>query len=315
MPHSLLWSVEQLINALDSYFGTVKAPKSTEESLGDVLVDDSESIAKRMRTCFELKALNTHSAIDALNRGLLMSESSLLRHEIAYVLGQMRNQHAVRYLINVLEDTDEDVIVRHECCEALGAIADVDTIPIVEKYCSDPAVEIAETAQLALECIKMAQSKQKIARSKYNSVDPAPSFEDISDLSTLRSIYLSETDCLFRRYRAMFTLRDIGSDEAVDILCLGLKDESALFRHEVAFVLGQMMNEHGITALSSVLKDDEENAMVRHEAAEALGAIAKDECKAIIKEHIDDHQVVVKESCIVADDLYQFWTTQTVNEM
>merc|ERR1719361_2664223 len=145
-----------------------------------------------MRMCFELKALNTHSAIDALNRGLLMSDSSLLRHEIAYVLGQMRNEYAVRYLINVLEDKEEDIIVRHECCEALGAIADVGTIPIVEKYCNDPAVEIAER-------------ETKIERSKYNSVDPAPSFDDICDVDTLRGIYLSETDSLFRRYRAMFT--------------------------------------------------------------------------------------------------------------
>merc|ERR1719242_1474276 len=264
-----------------------------------------------MRMCFELKALNTHSAIDALNRGLLMSDSSLLRHEIAYVLGQMRNQYAVQYLANVLEDVADDVIVRHECCEALGAIADVSTIPIIEKYCADPQVEIAETAQLALESIKMAQSEQKIARSKYNSVDPAPSFEDISDLDTLESIYLSTTDSLFLRYRAMFTLRDIGGDEAVHILCRGLKDKSALVRHEVAFVLGQMMNEHGISELSRVLRDDQEDAMVRHEAAEALGAIAQDECKAIIREHIDDRHDVVAESCIVADDMYQFWTTET----
>ena len=226
------------------------------------------------------------------------------------VLGQTRNEYAVRYLINVLEDKEEDIIVHHECCEALGVIADVGTIPIVEKYCNEPAVEIAETAQLALQCIKMAESDTKIARSKYNSVDPAPSLEDICDVDTLRGIYLSETDTLFRRYRAMFTLRDIGSDESVNILCLGLKDESALFRHEVAFVLGQMMNEHGIPALSTVLKDEKESSMVRHEAAEALGAIAKDECKAIIREHVNDHQVVVKESCIVADDLFEFWTSK-----
>merc|ERR550525_512816 len=157
----------------------------------------------------------------------------------------------------------------------------------------------------------MAQSEQKIARSKYNSVDPAPSFDDISDLDTLQSIYLSQTDSLFLRYRAMFTLRDIGGDEAVHILCRGLKDKSALFRHEVAFVLGQMMNETGVSALSQVLKDSKESSMVRHEAAEALGSIAKDECKAIIREHVDDSMDVVAESCIVADDMYQFWTTET----
>jgi len=308
MPRNLLWRVEKLQRALDSYLELNDGDATKEEMLGDILCH-SDSIAQRMRTCFELKALNTTKAIDALNRGLLMSASSLLRHEIAYVLGQMRNKYAVRYLVNVLDDDEEDIIVRHECCEALGAIADVATIPIIESYCNDPAVEIAETAQLALQCIEMARSNEKIARSKYNSVDPAPSFEDITDLETLRAIYLSEADSLFTRYRAMFTLRDIGSDDAVKILCLGLKDESALFRHEVAFVLGQMMNEHGISELSRVLKDRGESAMVRHEAAEALGAIAKEECKAVIREHMKDTQTVVKESCIVADDLFQFWTT------
>lgn len=127
-------------------------------------------------------------------------------------------------------------------------------------------------------------------------------------MNELKRIYLTESNTLFKRYRAMFTLRDIASDDAVKILCLGLSDKSALFRHEVAFVLGQMMNEHGISELSKVLSDTKESSMVRHEAAEALGAIAKDECKKIIKKHLNDNQIVVKESCIVADDIYDFWT-------
>eukprot|EP00483_Globobulimina_turgida_P009447 UN09466 len=113
----------------------------------------------------------------------------------------------------------------------------------------------------------------------------------------------------------MFTLRDIGSDEAIQILCLGLNDKkSALFRHEVAFVLGQIGHnivDDGIYALSVALENKNESSMVRHEAAEALGAIAKDECKTIIKQHLNDKEIVVKESCIVADDIYTFWTTQS----
>lgn len=37
---------------------------------------------------------------------------------------------------------------------------------------------------------------------------------------------------LFKRYRAMFALREIGNTEAVLALAKGLKDQSALFRHE-----------------------------------------------------------------------------------
>ena len=312
MSHSLLWRVETLLRLLNDYLEiNDDKNKTIEEKFGDILIDESESIAKRMRTCFELKSLNNESAIDELNKGLLLSKSALLRHEIAYVLGQMRNKYAVKYLVNVLEDINEEIIVRHECCEALGAIADIDdikTINIIKKYCNDKSVEIAETAQLALECIKMAQNNNKIAKSKYNSVDPAPSFDDIKDLEKLKEIYLNTNNTLFKRYRAMFTLRDIGNDESVNILCLGLNDKSALFRHEVAFVLGQMMNENGIKSLSKVLQNQSESGMVRHEAAEALGAIAKDECKQIIKKHLNDNECVVKESCVVANDIYDFWT-------
>lgn len=35
---------------------------------------------------------------------------------------------------------------------------------------------------------------------------------------------------LFERYRAMFSLRNIGTDAAIDALAAGLKDESALLK-------------------------------------------------------------------------------------
>ena len=308
MSHTcLLWKVENLLNLLNNYLGINEESKCIEDKYGDILINDNESIAKRMRTCFELKAINNESAIDNLNRGLLFSSSALLKHEIAYVLGQMRNKYAVKYLINVFENIEEEIIVRHECCEALGAIADINTIPIIKKYLNDQSIEISETAQLAIESIKMAKNNKKIKKSLYNSIDPAPSFENIRDLKKLKEIYCNNNESLFRRYRAMFTLRDIGNDECVNILCLGLNDKSALFRHEVAFVLGQMMNENGINKLQQVLSNNNESSMVRHEAAEALGAIAKDKCKQIIKQHLNDKQNVVKESCIVANDIYEFW--------
>ncbi len=124
-----------------------------------------------------------------------------------------------------------------------------------------------------------------------------------NNLNKLKEIYLNESNSLFKRYRAMFTQRDIGTNEAINILCEGLKDEnSALFRHEIAFVLGQLMNveKNGIESLRNVLNNENESSMVRHEAAEALGSIAQKECMNIINEHLNDKQDVVKESCIVA---------------
>jgi deoxyhypusine monooxygenase len=38
---------------------------------------------------------------------------------------------------------------------------------------------------------------------------------------------------LFQRYRAMFSLRNLGTEEAVLALAEGFQDDSALFRHEI----------------------------------------------------------------------------------
>jgi deoxyhypusine monooxygenase len=49
--------------------------------------------------------------------------------------------------------------------------------------------------------------------------------------------------------------------------------------------------------------------MVRHEAAEALGAIATEECSQILEQHVQDPERVVRESCYVALDLYEYVNT------
>ena len=41
-------------------------------------------------------------------------ESALLKHELAYCLGQMKNMNALPVLESVLADEKEDPMVRHE---------------------------------------------------------------------------------------------------------------------------------------------------------------------------------------------------------
>lgn len=120
---------------------------------------------------------------------------------------------------------------------------------------------------------------------------------------------------LFERYRAMFTLRDLGTTESVLELAKGLEDRSsALFRHEIAFVFGQMQNPASVTALKKTLENINELDMVRHEAAEALGSIATPECLPILKKFKEDQERVVKESCEVALDMYEYEISQELQE-
>ena len=119
---------------------------------------------------------------------------------------------------------------------------------------------------------------------------------------------------LFMRYRAMFALRDLASPPdlptavpAVHALAKGLQDESALFRHEIAFVFGQLSHPASIPALTLALSNLEEASMVRHEAAEALGSLGEEEgVEETLKRFLHDKEKVVRESVIVALDMVEY---------
>ena len=86
----------------------------------------------------------------------------------------------------------------------------------------------------------------------------------------------------------------------------GLKCKSALFRHEIAYVLGQIQSDASVTQLSNNLMDAKENPMVRHECAEALGSIATDKAVTVLQDYLKDSERVVRESCIVALDMSEY---------
>jgi len=79
------------------------------------------------------------------------------------------------------------------------------------------------------------------------------------------------------------------------------------YRHEIAFVFGQLLSPHAVPALLQVLQNPKESDMVRHEAAEALGGIATPEVLPYLKEYMtrEDAPIVVRESCQVALDMYE----------
>ena len=197
--------------------------------------------------------------------------------------------------------------MRHEAAEALGAIGDSSVCGILEKYSSDPSQEVAETCQISLERIRWSQTKDEgkfVDNNPYQSVDPAPPMMNGS-ISEWQHQLTDTTLPLFLRYRAMFALRNHGGRDAILALVSGFKDSSALFKHELAYILGQMQDESAIAGLRERLDDVTENAMVRHECAEALGSIATDECFKILQQYLKDGERVVRESCEVALDMYE----------
>jgi deoxyhypusine monooxygenase len=284
------------------------------EALTQTIVDQNAPIAKRMRTVFLLKQLHTPEARIALSSAL-RDPSVLLSHEAAYALGQMGDKESIPILSEILCDLTVDPIVRHECAEALAAIGDgKQSLELLRRLCDDPHIEVAETCRIAVSALEWSENNTHVNTSKYASVDPAPPQKDLYQFTIpqLQSQLLDTNLSLFMRYRAMFTLRDLDSEESVAALCAGFADKSALFKHEIAYVFGQMQHEAATRALSERLADVNEHAMVRHEAAEALGSIATEECNQILKQHVNDSDCIVRQSCEVALDLVDYWNSEEV---
>ena len=142
--------------------------------------------------------------------------------------------------------------------------------------------------------------------SQYGSVDPAPP-QINGHITKWKESLVNKDIPMFQRMRNVFALRNDRTDEACLALCNGFLSDSALLRHEVAYVLGQMQNKVAIPKLIEVLSDEQEHVMVRHEAAEALGAIGDYSVIPVLQEYLSHELPEISESCEVAIDLLD-WT-------
>lgn len=138
--------------------------------LRKTLTNESNSLALRFRALFSLKHLacldppteQTTPAIKAI-AAAFTSPSALLKHELAYCLGQTRNMASVPFLRHVLEDKSEDSMCRHEAAEALGALGDTDSLDVLRSLRDDGTeVEVVrETCDIAVERIEWENSEQR----------------------------------------------------------------------------------------------------------------------------------------------------------
>ncbi|GMI24621.1 hypothetical protein TeGR_g3988 [Tetraparma gracilis] len=310
------------------------------------LADPARSVGERMRAVYYLKQTYTTATKDgdseavatvlsAMELNLSNKEhGKLLRHEIAYVMGQLKDYRCLLALASVLDDGEDDCIARHECAEAIGAIVTskvtaesaVAVQSLRRNYASEEAspVEVRETCRIAIDFIdwKTSTSSQEeynapmacaCMLSSYDSTDPAPPHPAHENLSheEIGEQMRDEARELFERYRCMFSLRNKGGSEAAKELGRALVEDksSALFRHELAFVLGQLQHVDGLDFLVQSLEREGEHEFVRHESAEAIGAIDGDwdKCERILVKFKQDHDLIVRQSCEVALDAMDYF--------
>lgn len=83
------------------------------QEIGQLLNDSKRPLKERFRALFTLKNLGGAEAIDAISQ-CFDDESALLKHELAYCLGQMQDPNAIPHLVKVLENRSQEPMVRHE---------------------------------------------------------------------------------------------------------------------------------------------------------------------------------------------------------
>lgn len=276
----------------------------TEESrLGKIIGNEGAPLSLRFRALFGLRNIHTEESVHAI-ASAFSSDSVLLKHELAYVLGQMRHPAALPLLERILEDTEENEVVRHEAGEAIANFNDLSMLPLLRKHAGDKRLPVSETCAVALEKLE-EMGGTELEASPYGSHDPSPA-EAEKEMSALERQYLDESRSIYQRYKALFALRNIGTKEAVDCIAKGFYGEgrSALFEHEVAFVYGQMGHPDSVEHLATVLADTLRHEMVRHECAEALGSVGTSEALAVLTRFVNDGSRIVRESVEVALDIH-----------
>lgn len=252
------------------------------EEVTSVIADRNAPIEYRMRCLFAARHHRGVAAARALE-GAVGDASVLLVHEAAYLMGQLGFRSSIPCLVSLLQDMSQDCMVRHEAAEALAAIGLPESIDVVRQYLNDVSAPVRETCELALRSLEEKKedaqtATEAVAKSPIPSVDPVAKVNrEIKEHTTaeLRSILLDAKNDLYYRYEALFELRDRPDAEAAEAIIAAMKDtSSALFRHEVAFVLGQLATPEASQALVECLESSAEHPMARHEAALALGAVA-----------------------------------------
>jgi deoxyhypusine monooxygenase len=85
-------------------------------------------------------------------------------------------------------------------------------------------------------------------------------------IEAIGRVLIDQTRPLKERFRALFTLRNLGGSVAVRCIEQCFSDPSALLKHELAYCLGQMQDPRAIPVLKRILADRNQEPMVRHEA-------------------------------------------------
>ncbi len=119
------------------------------KELEALLRDPMTPAHRRIYACQELMHLGTSGAVALLGQVLREDPDPVVRHEAAFVLGELADPAGVAALAEAAEG-DASALVRHEAAEALGWIATPESQRALRLALKDPVSEVVRTAEISL---------------------------------------------------------------------------------------------------------------------------------------------------------------------
>ncbi|MEN9626439.1 MAG: lyase HEAT-like repeat-containing protein [archaeon] len=131
--------------------GEITAQNLTEDDYARIILDLNKTKEERIQAAFHLENAIKDENIKALITALFTDPSPIVRHEVAFSLGESAHPRlAAKYLMKAVEE-DSNIFVRHEAILALGTLGKKEFIPFVKKFLRDKEPEMVESAEIALE--------------------------------------------------------------------------------------------------------------------------------------------------------------------
>jgi deoxyhypusine monooxygenase len=243
---------------------------------------------------------------------------SLLRHEFAYVLGQMKTDRACTTLENLLLKEDDCVMVRHEAAEALGAIASLKSKSVLEitRIKNEGTLdELSDTCLLAL--------------NRLNHVTSENDDDDDDDNNDKKNSLVVGCACMLAPYNSIDPVEvdpahiSLSTTKLGDILLNSIQDTSTnddndnnnnnnnnnsigyqrrgdlIERYRAMFSLRNRGGEESVRQLCRALVEDTSSPLLRHEVAFVLGQLQHPCSISALEEslsRLDEHAMVRHES-------------------
>ncbi|KAK6588297.1 4xEZ_heat domain protein [Cryptosporidium xiaoi] len=318
-----------------------------DEESSEILIKSlsySDSVLYRHEVLYVLGQMGLKSPLDHLYNILGdINEHPMVRHEAGEAIAAIGDISSIDIIEKYLND--DSPAVRETCYLAQHSL----------KMKSMKKEEGGSENDNLLYCEDESNDCNNISDfNAFNTRDPTPPNKscETTQIESLVLDLLNGEMHLEKRYGALFALRNIltgviNSNQRSSLISNNLKykngsemvnyiankiaeameydNKSAVFRHECAFVLGQVQVISTADSLSRVVSNIMEESMVRHEAAFALGSVGstdprfcnhtesedlfncnKDDVKRIRKLAIEtltkfsnDPDIIVSESCIV----------------